>query len=150
MLSAKRDTPAAKKFLANALYRNGIPNWITVDISRSDTAGIKEVNKIFNRLQIPVEIDTVRSKHVNNMIEQDHRFIKWLTRLMPRLQMLHLSCRGICGHRSGRHNPQRSARNLDKRILSICRPRWRNSPNQSGRSKPRQSLRQIHTRLQES
>lgn len=82
MLSAKRDTPAAKKFFANASYHKGIPNRITVDISRSNAAGIKEVSKIFKRLQIPAAIGTVRSKHVNNMIEQDHRFIKWLTRLM--------------------------------------------------------------------
>jgi putative transposase len=33
-------------------------------------------------LQIPVKIDTVRSKYLNNIIEQDLRFIKRLTRPM--------------------------------------------------------------------
>ncbi|MFA3919689.1 IS6 family transposase [Ruegeria hyattellae] len=79
MLSEKRDTKAAKKFFANALYNNGIPKRITIDKSRSNAAGTKEVNKIFKRLRIPVKIDTVRSKYLNNMIEQDHRFIKRLT-----------------------------------------------------------------------
>lgn len=82
MLSEKRDTKAAKKFFANALYNNGIPKRITIDKSRSNAAGIKEVNKILKRLQIPVKIDTVRSKYLNNIVEQDHRFIKRLTRPM--------------------------------------------------------------------
>ena len=82
MLSAKRDTKAAKAFFANALYNNGIPKRITIDKSRSNAAGIKEVNKIFKRLGTTVKIDTVRSKYLNNIIEQDHRFIKRLTRPM--------------------------------------------------------------------
>ncbi|WP_372574774.1 IS6 family transposase [Ruegeria jejuensis] len=82
MLSEKRDTKSAKKFFANALCNNGIPKRITIDKSRSNAAGIKEVNKLFKRLQIPVKIDTVRSKYLNNIIEQDHRFIKRLTRPM--------------------------------------------------------------------
>ncbi|WP_108862460.1 IS6 family transposase [Ruegeria sp. Alg231-54] len=82
MLSEKRDTKAAKKLFANALYNNSIPKRITIDKSRSNATGIKEVNKIFKRLTIPVKIDTVRSKYLNNMIEQDHRFIKRRTRPM--------------------------------------------------------------------
>ncbi|MDP5220175.1 IS6 family transposase [Ruegeria sp. 2205SS24-7] len=82
MLSEKRDTKSAKKFFANVLCNNGIPKRITIDKSRSNAAGIKEANKIFKRLQIPVKIDTVRSKYLNNIIEQDHRFIKRLTRPM--------------------------------------------------------------------
>ncbi|WP_298937413.1 IS6 family transposase [uncultured Ruegeria sp.] len=82
ILSAKRDTAAAKKVFANALYHNGIPTRITIDRSRSNAAGINEVNKIFKRLQIPVQIDTVRSKYLNNIVEQDHRFVKRLTKPM--------------------------------------------------------------------
>ncbi|MDP5219867.1 IS6 family transposase [Ruegeria sp. 2205SS24-7] len=82
MLSEKRDTKSAKKFFANALHNNGIPKRITIDQSRSNAAGIKEINKMFKRLRIPVTIDTVRSKYLNNIIEQDHRFIKRLTRPM--------------------------------------------------------------------
>lgn len=80
MLSEKRDTKAAKKFFAHALYRNGIPKRITIDKSRSNAAGIKEFNKIFKRLNIPIKIDTVRSKYLNNTVEQDHRLIKQRTR----------------------------------------------------------------------
>nr|WP_255733474.1 IS6 family transposase [Ruegeria sp. Ofav3-42] len=46
MLSTKRNTKAAKKFFANALCHNGIPKRITIDKSRSNAAGIQEVNMI--------------------------------------------------------------------------------------------------------
>ncbi len=82
MLSEKRNTKAAKNFFASALCNYGIPKRITIDNSRSNAAGVKAVNNIFKRLQIPGKIDPVRSKYFNNIIEQDHRFIKRLTRPM--------------------------------------------------------------------
>ncbi|WP_299987342.1 DDE-type integrase/transposase/recombinase, partial [uncultured Ruegeria sp.] len=42
----------------------------------ANAAGIREVNRILNRFGCPAKIQTVRSKYLNNMIEQDHRFIK--------------------------------------------------------------------------
>ena len=59
-----------------------IPRRITVDKSRSNAAGITEINKIFKRPRIPLKIDTVPSKSLHNMIAQDHRFIKRVTRPM--------------------------------------------------------------------
>ncbi|WP_299949698.1 DDE-type integrase/transposase/recombinase [uncultured Ruegeria sp.] len=53
-----------------------------MDKIRSNAAGIKELNKLFKRLAIPTRIDTVRSKYLNNIFEQDHRFIKRLARPM--------------------------------------------------------------------
>jgi len=78
MLSEKRDTATAKQFFARAL----IPQRIVIDKSRSNAAGIKEINKIFKRLGTCVKITTVQSKYLNNMVEQDHRFIKRRIRLM--------------------------------------------------------------------
>jgi len=45
-------------------------------------AEIKEVNKIFKRFGCPVKISTIRSKYLNNIVEQNHRFIKRQTRLV--------------------------------------------------------------------
>jgi len=56
MLSEKRDTAAAKQFFARALSSNGIPQRIVIDKSRSNAAGIKEINKIFKRLGTSVKI----------------------------------------------------------------------------------------------
>lgn len=82
MLSEKRDTAAATKFFATALSNNGIPLRIVIDKSGANGAGIKEVNKMLKRFGCKAKISTVRSKYLNNMIEQDHRFIKRRTRPM--------------------------------------------------------------------
>lgn len=76
MLSERRNTAAAKKFFARALAANGIPKKIVIDKSGANKAGIREVNKIFKRLGCPVSVQTVQSKYLNNLVEQDHRFIK--------------------------------------------------------------------------
>ena len=82
MLSERRDTAAATQFFAKALASCGIPARITIDKSGSNGAGIKEVNNILNRFGSPTRITTVRSKYLNNVVEQDHRFIKKRTRPM--------------------------------------------------------------------
>jgi len=77
LLRKKRDTQAAKRFFRKAIKNNGVPEKINIDKSGSNTAGIKAINK---------ENDTAiiirQNKYMNNRIEQDHRFIKRLTRPM--------------------------------------------------------------------
>ena len=82
MLSERRNTAAATLFFAKALSNTGIPLRIVIDKSGANDAGIKEVNKILNRFGCRTKICTVRSKYLNNLIEQDHRFIKRRTRPM--------------------------------------------------------------------
>jgi len=55
---------------------------IVIDKSGANGAGIKEVGKIFSRFGRTVKISIIRSKYLNNIIEQDHRFIKRRTRPM--------------------------------------------------------------------
>jgi len=82
MLSERRNAAAATLFFAKALSFNGIPEKIVIDKSGANTAGIRGVNKILKRFGCQVPIATIRSKYLNNIIEQDHRFIKKRTRLM--------------------------------------------------------------------
>ncbi|MGX9353482.1 IS6 family transposase (plasmid) [Shimia sp. W99] len=82
MLSERRNTAAAKKFFANALASNGIPEKIVIDKSGTNKAGIREINKTFKRFGCPVSVHTLQSKYLNNLIEQDHRFIKRRVRNM--------------------------------------------------------------------
>lgn len=82
MLSERRNTAAAASFFVKALSNNGIPRRIVIDKSGANGAGIKEVNKILKRFGCPTKINTVRSKYLNNIVEQDHRFIKRRTRPM--------------------------------------------------------------------
>ena len=82
MLSARRNAAAATRFFAKALAANGIPEKIVIDKSGANKAGIREVNKILKRFGCPVSVQTVQSKYLNNLIEQDHRFIKRRVRNM--------------------------------------------------------------------
>ncbi len=82
MLSERRNGAAATKFFAKALSSNGIPDKIVIDKSRANAAGIQETNKILKRFGCPAKVQMVRSKYVNNIVEQDHRFIKRRVRHM--------------------------------------------------------------------
>ncbi len=89
VLSERRNTAAATLFFAKALASSGIPLRIVIGKSGANGAGIKEVNKILQRFGCPTKITTVRSKYLNNMIEQDHRFIKRRTRPMLGFKSFH-------------------------------------------------------------
>ncbi len=83
MLSKRRNKAAATKFFARALEVNGLPRKIVIDKSGANTAGIKAINKMLKGFGCPVPIEMVRRKYLNNIIEQDHRFIK--RRIRPML-----------------------------------------------------------------
>lgn len=82
MLSRRRNKPAATKFFARMLEANGLPRKIVIDKSGANTAGIKAVNKMLKGFGCPIPIEMVRRKYLNNIVEQDHRFIKRRTRAM--------------------------------------------------------------------
>ncbi|MCP5088256.1 MAG: IS6 family transposase [Rhodobacteraceae bacterium] len=83
MLSERRNEKAATLFFAKTLASNDIPEKIVIDKSGANTAGIRGVNRILKRFGCVTQISTIRSKYLNNIIEQDHRFIK--KRLRPML-----------------------------------------------------------------
>jgi len=82
MLSKNRDKAAATKFFARALEANGLPRKIVIDKSGANTACITTINRMLKRFGCPVPIAMVRIKYLNNIIEQDHRFIKRRVRPM--------------------------------------------------------------------
>ena len=83
MLSKRRNKTAATKFFARALEVNGLPRKIVIDRSGANTAGITAINRMLKRFGCPIPIEMVRIKHLNNMVEQDHRCIK--KRIRPML-----------------------------------------------------------------
>jgi len=97
MLSERRNTAAAKRFFANALASNGIPEKIVIDKSGANKSGIREINKIFKRFGCPVSVQTVQSKYLNNRIEQDHRFIKRRIRNMGGFGSFHGAAATLAG-----------------------------------------------------
>lgn len=76
-LRAKRDTCAAKAFFRKAFKESGRPDKITVDKSGSNKAALDSFNKDVLE-EDKIEIRQI--KYLNNLVEQDHRFIKKRTR----------------------------------------------------------------------
>ena len=75
LLTAKRDTKAALRFLRQAIRNNGTPVKINIDKSGSNTAAIEAYNK-----DSGATIEIRQCKYLNNIVEQDHRRVKQKTR----------------------------------------------------------------------
>ena len=72
MLSERRDEVVATAFFARAIGNNGFPDRVVIDKSGANLAGLQ--NGWFWLIEI------LQVKYLNNIIEQDHRFIKKLTK----------------------------------------------------------------------
>ena len=77
MLSKKRDKKAAKAFFDKAIGSCGMPEKVTIDKSGSNLSALNEINK--SKLENE-KIEIRQIKYLNNIVEQDHRFIKKITR----------------------------------------------------------------------
>jgi putative transposase len=79
LLRQYRDFIAAKAFFRKAFKNNGIPDKVAIDKSGSNTCALNSFNE-----SLPVEqkIEIRQNKYLNNIIEQDHRFIKKRTKPM--------------------------------------------------------------------
>src|SRR5215813_12874193 len=77
LLTPTRDRDAAEAFLHKAIRTQGLPEKITIDQSGSNTAAIMHYNET-HRTAIVIR----HSKYLNNVVEQDHRAVKRLTRPM--------------------------------------------------------------------
>jgi putative transposase len=78
LLTDQRDEQAAKKFLIKAIRRHGgVPEKITIDGSAANEAAIKSYNQDHGT---SIEIRNI--KYLNNIVEQDHRAVKRVTRPM--------------------------------------------------------------------
>jgi putative transposase len=78
LLTAKRDTSAAKRFFERAMRYNTVPDKVTMDKSGANQAALEQQNQ---EREVPITIRQV--KYLNNIVEQDHRAIKRITRPMP-------------------------------------------------------------------
>jgi len=76
LLTAKRDKKAAKRFFNKVLKSSSsvIPRTITIDKSGANLSAIKEIKR--ENLEILKELEIRQNKYLNNIVEQDHRFIK--------------------------------------------------------------------------
>jgi putative transposase len=75
LLAERRDTEAALRFLTQAIHRHGVPEKITIDGSEANEAAIKRYNEAHGTHIIIRQV-----KYLNNVVEQDHRAVKRVTR----------------------------------------------------------------------
>jgi len=77
LLTEQRDERAALRFLTQAIRRHGVPEKITIDGSAANEAAIKRYNE-----EHGTHIIIRQVKYLNNIVEQDHRAVKRVTRPM--------------------------------------------------------------------
>jgi putative transposase len=89
MLSERRDEAAATSFFTRTLGNNGVPERVVIDKSGANLAGLKNMNSLLMLNGRYRFIDILQVKYMNNIIEQDHRFIKKITRPMKGFKAFH-------------------------------------------------------------
>lgn len=86
MLSKKRDEAAAKAFFIKAIGSSGLPRKVTIDKSIANKAGIDAINLQLIMLHLLgcslMQITIRQIKYLNNVVKQDHRGIKRITKPM--------------------------------------------------------------------
>jgi putative transposase len=92
LLTEHRDTEAALSFLTQAIHRHGVPDKITIDGSEANEAAIKRYNEAHGTAIIIRQV-----KYLNNIVEQDHRAIKRVTRPMLGFKSFEAAQRTLVG-----------------------------------------------------
>lgn len=77
LLTAHRDKNAALHFFKKAIRQHGLPEKITIDKSRANTAALEALIG-----EPGAEIEVRQTKYLNNLVEQDHRAVKRVVRPM--------------------------------------------------------------------
>jgi putative transposase len=75
LLTEHRDKETALRFLKKAIRRNGLPKTITIDGSDANEAAIKSYNE-----EHGTAIAIRQVQYLHNVVEQDHRAVKRVTR----------------------------------------------------------------------
>ena len=77
LLTAHRDERAALRFLTKAIRRHGVPAKITIDGNEANAAAIRGYNEAHGTAIVIRQV-----KYWHNVVEQDHRAVKRITRPM--------------------------------------------------------------------
>ena len=109
-LSKKRDKKAALAFFEKAIGSSGVPDRVNIDKSGANLSALESVNEI---LPWFAEIFIRQVKYLNNIVEQDHRFIKRVVQPMlgfksfisakatlAGIELHHMLQKGQCRHRT--------------------------------------------------
>ncbi|MFT5590638.1 MAG: putative transposase [Bradyrhizobium sp.] len=92
LLTAKRDMAAAKRFFDKAVSANVEPDKVAMDKSSANKAAIDAINA---GRDVPILVRQV--KYLNNIVEQDHRAIKRVTRPMLGFKSFRCAAQVVAG-----------------------------------------------------
>jgi putative transposase len=120
LLSEKRDkAAAATRFFEKAMGSSGLPETVTIDKSGANTAGLKAINlqlaTLFMLCGFFHQILVRQIKYLNNRVEQDHRFVKKITKPMMGFKAFHSAEATLAGielHHLLRKKQHQNAANL--------------------------------------
>ena len=87
-----RDLAAARRFFEQVINLHDLPASITIDKSGANTAAINSVIA-----DTGADLLLRQSKYLNNMVEQDHRAVKRVTRPMLGFKSFWSAARTIAG-----------------------------------------------------
>jgi len=101
MLSEKRDKKAVIRFFKKSIGQHGLPEKITMDKSGANKAGADHINLLlaltFMMGGLFYQITIRQIKYLNNVVEQDHRGIKKITKPMMGFKAFHSANATISG-----------------------------------------------------
>jgi len=97
MLSERRDLAAARRFFRGAIATHGVPDRVVIDKSGANLAGLQAVNFILKFTGTGKTVKILQVKYLNNILEQDHRFIKRITAPMMGFKTFHSAQATIAG-----------------------------------------------------
>ena len=97
MLSKQRDKAAATAFFHQAIEDNGLPDKVVIDKSGANNAGLENINILLFLTGLFCFIDILQVKYLNHIVEQDHRFIKKVTKPMIGFKAFHSASATLAG-----------------------------------------------------
>ena len=92
LLMAKRDKAAALRFFDKAMKTSGVPEKVTMDKSGANRAAMDEINSTG---AAPIIVRQV--KYLNNIVEQNHRAVKRVTKPMLNFKSSRLANNVLAG-----------------------------------------------------
>jgi putative transposase len=97
MLSERRDKAAARRFFKRAIGTNGVPDRVVIDKSGANLACLQSINVIQKLTGSGNTLKILQVKYLNNIIEQDHRFVKRITGPMLGFKAFHSASATLAG-----------------------------------------------------
>ena len=97
MLSEHKDEAAATAFFKQAIDNSGLPSKVVIDKSGANNASLENINSLFFLAGLYCFIDILKVKYLNNSVEQDHRFIKKITKPMMGFKAFHSASATLSG-----------------------------------------------------